>query len=103
MKYICLDCNSVFDEDERESVGHCDCGGYRCSGQCGCELVCPSCRSANYDEAYCCEFCGEYFAAEYMNDGVCIDCEKTLENESKAKVLPDIHNYGADKISDLFY
>ena len=71
--YICLDCNTVFNENETvnwtETHGL-SCGPYEeISG-------CPNCRGA-YVETYKCDACGEYIGTETY---VQINDEKYCEN-----------------------
>ena len=76
--YKCVDCGLVFEEGEEavweESRG--EYWGFPCS-----ETLtgCPKCKE-NYEEAYRCKRCGEWFLEDELNDGYCELCYDELFN-----------------------
>ncbi len=78
MKYKCVDCGAVFEEDEvavwEESRG--EFWGVSCS-----ETVsgCPACKG-DYDEAFKCKRCGEWCFEDELEDGLCESCQEETED-----------------------
>jgi len=81
MKFICLDCECIFDEDEI-SVWQEDRGEFW-GVPCG-ETVsgCPSCGGA-YVEAHKCDECDKWITGEYIKttsgQRICENCYHTVE------------------------
>ena len=70
MAYKCCECGYVFDMPTTWLEDRGECWGMRCS-----ETVrgCPECHG-DYEEAYECEECGEYFFEDEMEDRLCEEC-----------------------------
>lgn len=81
--YKCLNCRRTFEEPEtaKEFVPY---GNADVSYNVG---VCPYCERSDYEEAYPCKDCGEYFTENELNCFYCDDCIK--ENWDKVGDLFD--------------
>lgn len=75
--YKCYDCGAVFDEPIEREEGRGEFWGVSCS-----ETVsgCPECRG-DYEEAYQCEICGEYFFEDELHSDVCDNCIDVYKND----------------------
>lgn len=69
--FICNECGYVFDEPATFSEHH----PYGSGTATETFACCPSCKGP-FDEAVKCSSCGEYFAEEDLEDGMCADCIK---------------------------
>ena len=79
-KLKCLECGNVFDDDEisywSESRG--EFWGEPCSEEMS---GCPYC-GGDYEDAYECEECGEYFTLDELDENhLCEDCREDDEEE----------------------
>ena len=78
MTYMCIECGHIFEEGEEavweESRG--EYWGTPCT-----ETVsgCPKCKG-DYQEAFECARCGEWFFEDELNDGYCESCYDELFN-----------------------
>lgn len=75
VKYLCADCEHVFDEDDAERHV---CREYN-GGVCIDELVfdaCPNCGSEHLREGAECAICGEWYADDKLIGDVCEECLK---------------------------
>ena len=76
--FKCTECGCVFEEGEEatweESRG--EFWGVSCS-----ETMsgCPECQG-DYEEAFECKGCGEYFFEDELDDGLCESCQDELFN-----------------------
>lgn len=80
-KLKCLECGNVFDDDEisywSESRG--EFWGEPCSEEMS---GCPHCGSGDYEDAYECEECGEYFTLDELDENhLCEDCREDTDEE----------------------
>lgn len=79
MRYICMECGHVFNEDDFASVSE-DRGFVGNARAYEGIAVCPQCHSDEYEEAYECCLCHEELADENIQyrteqgDAVCKDC-----------------------------
>ena len=72
--YICLECGHVFDEPTTWSESRPYGEGYAYEGFSGC----PCCQGG-YEEAFECEFCGEYFSKDDLDNGCCEKCKEDVK------------------------
>lgn len=76
--YKCVDCGTVFDEDEiavwEESRG--EFWGVSCSET---MTGCPTCKEG-YEEAFKCKRCGIWCLEDELRDGYCESCYDELFN-----------------------
>lgn len=82
--YKCLECESVFDEDEIiETVIDYHPYGEGYAAEYGC--TCPRCGSTEISEAFQCSRCDEYFPLEDecspTDEPMCPDCADEAEDE----------------------
>ena len=68
--YKCYDCGEVFESPDSHEEGRGEFWGVSCS-----ETVsdCPNC-GGDYEEAFRCEKCGEYFFEDEMHGDMCDGC-----------------------------
>ena len=76
----CLECGKVFHESEiahwQESRG--EFGGFPCSEEMS---GCPCCKG-DYEEAYMCERCGDYFTLDELDENhLCEVCREDTDEE----------------------
>ncbi len=70
--YKCLDCGCVFDEPISWSESRGEYWGMPCSEEVS---GCPYCKG-DYEEAYKCEECNEFFLEEELHSDLCEECVK---------------------------
>lgn len=68
--YKCVDCGTVFYHPTTWEEDRGEFWGSRCS-----EIMsgCPYCKG-DYEEAFECDECGEWFFDDELDDGLCADC-----------------------------
>ena len=71
----CEYCGEVMDEEELVRRF------YRDPDTCfeGVKCVCPHCHWDEFKEVEQCEECGEYFAPNELECGLCVECEKEVQ------------------------
>lgn len=86
--YRCTDCGSVFDDPVYSSWMEDD--GFMRHG-----LVCPVCKSDDYEEGCACQLCGGFSEDEY-----CDDCVSQLRKDLENLIS---ENFNSDEIEAIKY
>ena len=81
--YKCVDCGAVFDEPDTWEESRGEYWGFPCTETvCGC----PECRG-DYEEAFECEECGEWFFKDELEDELCKECQNKHKGENNGSVI----------------
>ena len=88
MKYKCKRCGDVVEEEELYGDPYYEDRGEFWGTSCGevmqdVDYSCKHCRKGEYEEAYECIDCGEYFLSEELYEGMCIECLKEKLTDSR--------------------
>ena len=78
MKYVCMNCGEILDEDELDHIVERDTGEGGYGGVMWQTDVCPHCGEESIEEAKKCPICGEYHGKD---DLFCADCEDMIKRQ----------------------
>ena len=76
-KYKCVECGAIFEEPATWEEDRGEFWGVSCS-----ETMsgCPECHG-DYEEAFECKECGEYFFEDELYDGLCESCQEGEDDD----------------------